>query len=137
MHKLFTEPIKIFLLIFVLAIVAACIHTSPVPRRTVVSPPDSTSSRASIPEEVVRNNEPQNNLKHPVSNVSIPKPLGLDDIEYYLKNKVSSKLIVSRILERGVSFELTDKVKKRLKKVKADERVFKAIYDAKSNKKLP
>jgi outer membrane protein OmpA-like peptidoglycan-associated protein len=78
--------------------------------------------------------------KHPPINDSIPKvsnvePLKLDNIEYYLKNKVSNKVIASLIAERGVNFELNDKIKKRLKKIKADERVFKAINEANASNK--
>jgi len=60
----------------------------------------------------------------------ISKPLSVDDIENYLISTVSSKLIVQRIVERGVDFQLNDKIKKRLKKSKANVQIFKAINDA-------
>jgi outer membrane protein OmpA-like peptidoglycan-associated protein len=66
----------------------------------------------------------------PAPEVAAPKPLEVDDIEFFLKNKVSSKLIASRIAERGVNFELDDKISKRLKKLKAGNQVFKAIDEA-------
>jgi outer membrane protein OmpA-like peptidoglycan-associated protein len=83
----------------------------------------------------VEKDEPKNESMPQSNNIAVPKPLEVDDIEYYLKNKVSSKLIVSRIAERGVNFKLSETTKKRLKKVKADEWVFKAIDEANARNK--
>lgn len=78
---------------------------------------------------------PLNDQQATASNVSLNKPLEVEDIEYYLKNKVSNKVIVSRIAERGVNFHLDSKTKSRLKKAKADEQVFKAIDKANATAK--
>lgn len=83
----------------------------------------------------VEGNEPRDVPRQKKSEMARNKPLGVDDIEFYLKNKVSSKLIVSRINERGVNFLLNDKNKRRLKIAKADAHVFKAIDEANANNK--
>ncbi|MEN6623584.1 MAG: hypothetical protein ABFD50_18820 [Smithella sp.] len=63
-----------------------------------------------------------------------PKPLTVDDIEYLLKNKVSCKVVAMHIKQRGIQFKLNKEIRNRLKKLKADRRVFNAIAEAEKNK---
>lgn len=90
---------------------------------------DGGTESPTEPDDDDREEEPKSEQAAKVAKV--PGAIEIEDIEFYLKNKVSSKLIAARIAERGVNFQLNEQVKKRLKRSKADARIFKAIDGAK------
>lgn len=61
------------------------------------------------------------------------KSLTVDDIVFLLKNKVSCNVVAMRIKQLGIQFKLNKEIRNRLKRVKADRRVFNAIAEAEKN----
>ena len=63
-----------------------------------------------------------------------PKCLTIEVIEQALNANLDSNVIVGKILEKGVNFELNDDIRRRLKKAKANKTVLDAIVEANRKK---
>ena len=58
------------------------------------------------------------------------KPIGLEAIENALGAEVDSNLIIKKLQEKGIAFELNEKAKKRLGKYKNGKNIINAIEKA-------
>src|SRR5262245_10554522 len=56
-----------------------------------------------------------------------PKPLTVEEIEYLLREGVTVRRVATLVEEQGVSFEVTESIKERLRKAGADEGVLAAV----------